>query len=32
MVGPHQPERAVTTDLPNQINVCMDVYVSVANS
>ena len=24
MAGPHQPERAATTDLPNQINyVCM---------
>ena len=29
MAGPHQPERAATTDLPNQIN---NVYVSVANS
>ena len=26
MAGPHQPERAATTDLPNQINnVCMYV-------
>ena len=29
MAGPHQPERAATTDLPNQINVCMYVYVSL---
>ena len=31
MAGPHQPERAATTDLPNQINnvcmyVCMPCY------
>ena len=30
MAGPHQPERAATTDLPNQINnVCMYVCMYV---
>ena len=29
MAGPHQPERAATTDLPNQINnVCMYVCIT----